>query len=72
MLGWADQPAQPLSSIDLFLAGHSIPALSAAAGQDMIERQRQIEAEIRDFIRELQYQIAELQADLDTCNSPKR
>ena len=33
MLGVAQQPAQ-LDPIDLFLAGHSIPAISASAGME--------------------------------------
>jgi hypothetical protein len=55
--------AQPISSIDLFLAGHSIPKISAAAGADMIAEQRRIEAELRTYILELEQQVSQLLAE---------
>ena len=68
LLGWASEPAQPLSSVDLFLAGHSINAISAPAGQGIIQRQREIEQELRSYIYQLECENASLQAQIDTCN----
>lgn len=62
-LGLVDQRPGQLDTIDLFLAGHSIPALSAAAGQDMIAEQRRIEQRIRAYVLQLEQQIAELQSE---------
>jgi hypothetical protein len=59
-LGVVERPAQ-LGQVDLFLAGHSIPAISASAGQDMIAEQRRIEAKIRAYIIQLETEISELQ-----------
>jgi hypothetical protein len=54
-------PIQQLNELDLFLAGHSIPAISAAAGHDIIREQRRIEQLIRDYVLDLERQIADLQ-----------
>jgi hypothetical protein len=59
-LGVEREPAQPLDPVDLFLAGHSIPAISAAAGQDIIREQQRIEGLIRNYVLELEREIAEL------------
>lgn len=57
------------SALDLFLRGASIPAISAAlspgvGGPALLDRQRDIEDEIRDYIGELAETIRELRAQL--------
>ncbi len=70
-LGLAEQqsPADQLDYgvIESFMKGASIPKLSAPAGQAMIERQREIEQSVREYldrqermIQELESQVAEL------------
>jgi hypothetical protein len=65
LLTWLGAPAQPAppDPVDLFLAGHSIPSISAAAGRDIIAEQRRIEGQIRAYVLDLEAQIAELQAE---------
>lgn len=62
-LGVVDQRPAQLDTVDLFLAGHSIPALSAAAGQNIIAEQRKIEQQIRAYVLQLEAEIAELQSE---------
>ena len=64
MLGVAQQPAQ-LDPIDLFMQGYSIPAISASAGQSMIQEQRRIEQLIRNYVLQLESENADLQARID-------
>jgi hypothetical protein len=61
-LGVAEQLTH-LNPIDLFLAGHSIPAISASAGQDIIIEQRRIEQQIRSYILELEREIDALRSE---------
>jgi hypothetical protein len=62
LLQWLGAPALPaqLDPIDLFLAGHSIPAISAAAGQNTIVEQRRIEDRIRAYVLQLEAEIEAL------------
>jgi hypothetical protein len=60
----------PSQAVDLFLAGHSIPALTAwlhpgVGGPPMIDLQRRMEAEIRTYIGELQDEIRALQEEIE-------
>lgn len=57
-LGWGQADSE-WDTIGLFMEGLSIPALSAGAA-DIIERQRQIEAEIRAYIEGLERENTEL------------
>lgn len=63
-LGLVDERPAQLDTIDLFLSGHSIPAVAASQGGDMIHAQRAVEQQIRSYILGLEQQISELQAQL--------
>jgi len=54
----------PMDDIGAFLSGYSIPQISADAGQDIIQRQREIEADIRQYILGLEQEIAALRQEL--------
>jgi len=54
----------PMDDMSAFLAGYSIPQISAGAGQDIIRRQREIEVTIRQHILELEQYILALEQDI--------
>jgi hypothetical protein len=46
------------------MGGMSVPAISARAGQDMIQRQREIEQELRDYLAQQDRYITQLERTL--------
>jgi hypothetical protein len=60
-----DRDAAP-DSIDRFVNGESIPAISADAGADILREQQRIERAIRDHILNLYDEIASMEAERTT------
>lgn len=61
---------QPTSAIALFLAGQTIPRISqmehpGIGGPELLQAQRAIEDEIRDYINDLIDTIAELHSEIE-------
>lgn len=70
--GQRQHSAGASSTIDMFLSGASIPAVSAAyapgvGGPDLLLAQRAIEQQLRQFIFQLEDEIAEMKEALDAC-----
>lgn len=65
-LGLVEQPAQPgaLDAVALFMHGWSIPRCAAEYGGDMIAEQREVEQQIREYIRAQDADIQQLEAQI--------